>query len=563
MAAPMQSHFRKSVRTALVFPPAMHPAGPPLGIASLKAYLQSRGPDPVQNFDFNLAYYEQAFQWLKNGRLKMSIQKMDQQATARETTAAREFFRGDCGLESFFDLPRYNRYAQVYTGFGSVLNGLFDNFARRLLLGLPVPPLVREFFSDLIAPLLSYRPDLVGFSVLFSQQLFFALALARLCREAGTKTVLGGATFSIMPDPSRLISNPLVVKIGKQSGLVEFGSAIDFLIVGEGETGLESLRQCIAEGTAGFSRIPGLIRKTDDGLQFNPPRSVADLNSIPSPDFSDFPLQDYHSPLPVLPYLSSRGCPWRRCAFCTHQKTYLEYREEAVGTTAERLVDLKRKYGVSHFCLVDEMIHPHRLAQLGTRLTGKGTGIYFSAYARPVGGFTPELLGKAFGAGLRVLMWGVESGSQRVLTLMGKGTRAETVGKVLDASHRAGVWNLIFVLLGFPTETETEWRNTLDFLERHRAGLDAVSKSQFVLLEGSRVFLTPGEYGITRVIDRPQRDPVSIAYDYEAARGISLPDATRKFRETLPALAGLGRSPYFGQFREHMLIYAARAGKSG
>lgn len=556
-------HSRRPLRMALIFPPAMPPAGPPLGIASLKAYMESRSPDSVRNFDLNLAYYEQAFRWLESGRLKMSIRKMDQETTAREAAAARDFFRGGAGLENFFDPDRYDRHARVYTRFGSILNGLFDNFSRRVLLGLPVPTLVRRFFSDLIAPVKAFAPDLVGFSVLFSQQLFFALALAKLCKDFGARTVLGGATFSVMPDPGRLVSSPLDVSAGKESGLVELTSVIDYLIAGEGEAGLRALSESLARGSDDFSQVPGLIFAAGAGPQNNPPESVADLNSLPAPDFSDFPLEEYHSPVPVLPYLSSRGCPWRRCAFCTHQKTYLEYREQETAVAARNLADLKRRHGVSHFCLVDEMIHPHRLDRLCSHLVESGEGIFFSAYAKPAGGFTPELFEKAFGAGLRVLMWGLESGSERVLGLMRKGTRIEEVGKILSASHEAGVWNLVFVLFGFPTETEAEWRSTLDFLESHRDSLDALSKSQFVLIEGSHVFHEPGKYGIARIIDRPQRDPVSIAYDYTVSEGLSQDEAGRKFQETLPQLSKIGRSPYFGQFREHMLIYAAREAAPG
>ena len=104
-------------------------------------------------------------------------------------------------------------------------------------------------------------------------------------------------------------------------------------------------------------------------LERNPPRRhVFDLNALPLPDFSDFPLDKYHSPIPVLPYLASRGCPWRRCAFCTHQKTYLDYREEDAADTRSRLSALQEKYGVSHFCLVDEMVHPRRMDRIAANL---------------------------------------------------------------------------------------------------------------------------------------------------------------------------------------------------
>ncbi len=549
------------LRIALIFPPAVLPTSPPLGIASLKAWLGAaccgQGLE-VRAFDLNLSYFEQAARWLGEGRLRMSLRKTDIETTAREVGEALDFFRGKEG-EAFFELDSYNRHAAVYTGFGSVLNGLFDNFARKILHGLPTPALAGKFFDDLLEPVRAFEPDLAGFSILFSQQLHFALALAKLCKgrqnclDRQTRIAFGGATFSVMPDPGRILS-PIPVPVGNErAARVDAGALIDYLFVGEGEKGLEAL---VKSGLRPGTGIPGLVCKMDGKIVSNPPEAVFDLDSLPVPDFSDTPPGAYHSPVPVLPYLSSRGCPWRRCAFCTHQKTYLHYREEGAGASAARMVELSKSYGAAHFCLVDEMLTPRRLEKISEELVQRSAGLRFSAYARPAG-FCPEVFEKAHRAGLRLLMWGVESASPRLLDLMGKGTEPRAVKNILHNADRAGIWNLLFVMFGFPTETEAEWLSTLDFLDSCREAVDALSRSRFILLEGSRVFLDPGRYAIRRIIDRPQRDPVSIAYDYEVAEGLGMDEVSKLFRQSLSRLSGLERSPWFAQLREHMLLYAS------
>jgi anaerobic magnesium-protoporphyrin IX monomethyl ester cyclase len=600
---------RKALRIALIFPPAMPPTSPPLGIASLKSYLETSATAEVRNFDLNLAYFEQAFRWLDNGRLRMRLQKMDFKTTAQKAGAARDFFCGREGLSRFFDLALYNEQARIYAGFSSVLNGLFDDFARKILLGLPRPPLVNRFFEELIEPLKAFRPDLIGFSILFSQQLFFALALAKLCkgsgepasghrqvresvetdpvwppnpaelpRAIGAKIVFGGATFSVMPDPGRLLSGPLCVYQGGELKEVDTSRIIDYLIVGEGERGLESLARRAAEANlptckiaageeqrgavAGLPEalchVPGLLHMEDGKAAGNPAEAAFDLNALPAPDFSDFPLDQYHSPIPVLPYLASRGCPWRRCAFCTHQMTYLDYREEDAANTSDRLVALEEKYGVRHFCLVDEMIHPRRMDRIAVNLIRRGARVYFSAYARP-SGFSAGGLAKAHQAGLRLLLWGLESASQRLLDLMRKGTQAQKIPAILNSAREAGVWNLLFLIFGFPTETKAEWQSSLDFLESCKESIHALSRSRFILLEGSDVFRNPKRYGVKRIIDRLQRDPVSIAYDYQVTEGLTQEEAAVMFHESLARLSGIGRSPWFGQFRDHMLLFASAA----
>ena len=141
---------------------------------------------------------------------------------------------------------------------------------------------------------------------------------------------------------------------------------------------------------------------------------------------------------------------------------------------------------------------------------------------------------------------------------MCKGTIAQKIPAILNSASEAGIWNLLFVIFGFPTETKAEWRNTLDFLGSIHDSVHALSRSRFILLEGSQVFCNPQRYGIKRIIDRPQRDPVSIAYDYEVTEGLTQEEAEAMFQENLARLSGLGRSPWFGQFREHMLLFASR-----
>jgi radical SAM superfamily enzyme YgiQ (UPF0313 family) len=366
---------------------------------------------------------------------------------------------------------------------------------------------------------------------------------------------------------------------------VDTGKLIDYLIVGEGERGLESLAKVLAAGSGRLGasaslpaykiaageeqrgaearlpevlcQVPGLLHMEDGKEVKNPPGAGFDLNSLPAPDFSDFPLDQYHSPIPVLPYMASRGCSWRRCAFCTHQKTYLDYREEDAANTSERLSALQEKYGVRHFCLVDEMIHPRRMDRIAANLIRRTARVYFSAYARP-SGFSPGGLEKAHRAGLRLLMWGLESASQRVLDLMRKGTSAQKIPAILNSAREAGVWNLVFSIFGFPTETRAEWQGTLDLLESCKESVHALSRSRFILLEGSDVFLNPERYGVKRIIDRPQRDPASIAYDYQVSEGLTQEEAEGMFKDSLSRLSGIGCSPWFGQFRDHMLLFASR-----
>lgn len=543
---------RRPLRLALVFPPALHPTSPPLGVSVLRAWLRRElpGAEPAV-FDLNLAFFDQALEWMARGRLRVGLKGLDQDQTARRAAEALAFLRGEQGLDAFCDLERYQQQARVYRSLEQVVGGLFDNMARRAAAGLELPPLVRRFFAELWEPVLRLQPEWVGFSLLFSQQLPFALAQAAELKRAGVRVLLGGATLSVMPRPERLLGRlPWVV--GDQRLELEGGSLVDALLVGEGEKGLAALMR-----GAPPEEVPGLVYRQGAELRQNPAGMVRRLERLPAPDFSWCELGRYHSPRPVLPYLSARGCFWGRCAFCTHQKTYLAYREEPVEQTADRLAQLAKDHGVRHFALVDEMVHPRRLRSLSRAILERGLEIRFSAYAKPSRGFDRDTFALARSAGLRMALWGVESGSERVLRLMGKGTTPAQVQRVLRLAAEAGIWNLVFVIFGFPTESEAEWRQSLDFLRRNRQSIHALSKSRFLLLAGSEVMRRPRDFGITQVRDRRMRDPLQIAYDYEVEQGLGQEEVARRYRRLPEELEGVGRSSFFALFRDHMLIHAA------
>ena len=67
---------------------------------------------------------------------------------------------------------------------------------------------------------------------------------------------------------------------------------------------------------------------------------------------------------------------------------------------------------------------------------------------------------------------------------------------------------------------------------------------------------TPERFHITRVLDRTDRDPVSVAFDYEGSDGPTQAEARRFYEERMPYLNRFGRSPFFPRYRDHMLVHA-------
>jgi radical SAM superfamily enzyme YgiQ (UPF0313 family) len=75
-----------------------------------------------------------------------------------------------------------------------------------------------------------------------------------------------------------------------------------------------------------------------------------------------------------------------------------------------------------------------------------------------------ELLTEMAGAGFRKLYYGVESGSQRVLDAMGKGTTVDCIRRVARLTREAGIEQHWFIMLGYPGERQEDVERTIGLM---------------------------------------------------------------------------------------------------
>jgi radical SAM superfamily enzyme YgiQ (UPF0313 family) len=129
-----------------------------------------------------------------------------------------------------------------------------------------------------------------------------------------------------------------------------------------------------------------------------------------------------------------------------------------------------------------------------------------------------------YDSGLRCVAWGVESGSQKMLDLMDKGTKIEDIEKVLESSKKAGVINITYIMFGLPGESKDEFFQTIEFLEKNTANVDLISLSVFGLQKGSRIFENPEKFGVKK-IDLLERTLLGEKVVYEPFAGLNQAEA--------------------------------------
>lgn len=539
------------MKLALIATPHTHPTCPPLGVAVLSSYIHQKLPNTVVSvFDLSLDYYLNSFDKIRDGTLGIRLYNWDEKTTARRLEESVSFFKN--WQPDHSDVEEYHHWATIFLSFENVFNAFMADMAEKFLTGQTIPRKIEIFFEDLIQPVLAAKPDLIGFSILYQQQVVFAALLAKLIKkQSQVKIVVGGAKLSVMTAPEKLLLTSLTQENTDlpQIFCKEF---FDYLIPGEGELGL--YRLCQAKDSADLANVPNLIYFNNNELRINPP-GMAEITSFPYPDFSQFKLDKYLTPEPVLPLMTSRGCPWGKCSFCTHHHSYLHFRTRSINDCVSEIKFLQKKHNCNLFYFYDEMIPPRRFETLATKIIDEGLEIHYGAYAKPVKSFTFDLCMLLQRSGCQVLQWGVEAASQRILDLMSKGTNIHEVKNVLSNSAQAGIYNLVFVLFGFPSETEEEFQQTLAFLDTNREDIHALSSGTFVMTEGSRIHREPEKFSISRIWKRENSSILYPVLDYDVSQGMTAEEVRQSCNANQKFLSEISLSSRFGTYREHLLIY--------
>ncbi|MBC7238326.1 MAG: hypothetical protein H5T69_21000, partial [Chloroflexi bacterium] len=190
-----------------------------------------------------------------------------------------------------------------------------------------------------------------------------------------------------------------------------FDSAIYF----EGERALLGLIEALDHGGS-LAKVPNLIYRRGDEIRVNPPASPEELETRPLPDYEGLPLDRYLAPERIFPVEACRGCYWRRCAFCNLGYGQSDvYRARSPQSVVEEMAALQGRYNVRFFFFVDEALPPTLLAGLSKAISERGLDVRWAACVRFEPHIESSLLQAMREAGCRMLMYGLESGAQRVL----------------------------------------------------------------------------------------------------------------------------------------------------
>jgi anaerobic magnesium-protoporphyrin IX monomethyl ester cyclase len=306
---------------------------------------------------------------------------------------------------------------------------------------------------DILAELDRWKPNLVGVSAT-TPVYPTARKLLSLVKQKNPEivTVLGGYHLTAVP----------------QQTMAE--CPVDFGVYGEGEQTIVELAAALEQGSD-VDAIAGILYRREGVVHTNAPRlPIADLDTLPFPSRRLLRYRQYiwsvpgKGLMPVTTIMTQRGCPYR-CVFCGARTMFPRVRYRKIERIVDELEHIVKVLGVRHVQFSDDTLtlNADKTAAMCEEIRRRKLRLTWEGYTR-ADCISQELLGQMKAAGLVRLSFGVESGDERVLEGLKKGTTLEQYRQAYEWCEGLGLETRCSVMFGNPFETRAAVRRTLSFI---------------------------------------------------------------------------------------------------
>ncbi len=351
-----------------------------------------------------------------------------------------------------------------------------------------------ELFNEMLSEIIKYKPEIVAFSIVYSSQAFYSLVLINKLNELGIKTIIGGPAINskLRSAATKTLNNEV-----------------------------ELLQEIIAK------KIDHSKLICDRIINFNS-------------------KEKYFIPSPVIPIKTSSSCYYQQCAFCNHHGNvkYSEYKLEDIKQT---IINSNAK----NFFFIDDMISKKRLLDIAD--TVGNLDVNWMCQLRPTIDLDKETLQRLYDSGMKMVIWGVESGNDRILKLIRKGTNVKDVKVVLKDSFDVGITNVLYIMFGFPTETEQEFMDTFNFLEDHSEIISLISTSVFGMQKDTPIYKDPEKYDVIEIVEE-KRTVLEPKLTYSVKKGLTREEIFKLKKKNMNRILRINKFPKnMNYFREQML----------
>jgi len=293
----------------------------------------------------------------------------------------------------------------------------------------------------------------VGISAMTGYQVRYALRYAAIVRKENPNLpiVWGGVHPSLLPEQTL------------QSQFV------DYIVKGEGEASFVELLSALENGREPKD-VPGVAYSSGKKVIINRDRPFLCMDDAPMIPWHLVDMKKYVTVggKPIIPLQTSRGCPFR-CFYCYNTMFNMrKWRAMSVERTIAEVDNAVEKYKIGGMVFWDDNFFVDRKRAEGICRGLLSRDLDWEADIRPdlLSSFSGQFLSLLRKSGCSGLFIGAESGCQEILNLIKKDTKVGQIVKSVELCGKHGISPILSFMIGFPTETPGQWKETMAFMNK-------------------------------------------------------------------------------------------------
>jgi anaerobic magnesium-protoporphyrin IX monomethyl ester cyclase len=246
----------------------------------------------------------------------------------------------------------------------------------------------------------------------------------------------------------------------------------DCIVIGEAEQTVLDLCNALKDNFS-IKTIPGIAYSENDKIIKTTNRSIIkDLDTLPEPAWDIIDIEPYkkmwltHHGYFSLNFVTTRGCPYK-CNWCAKPIYGNRYNTHNARKCVLQIKKWQAQFGFTHVWFADDIfgLKPHWLYEFDKNVQEEKLKISYKIQSRADLLLQEDNIKHLANSGCKMVWMGAESGSQKILDAMDKGTKVEQIYEATRLLKKHGIHVSLFLQLGYLNETIGDIKLTIKLVE--------------------------------------------------------------------------------------------------
>ena len=322
---------------------------------------------------------------------------------------------------------------------------------------------LKENPIDIVPVLEKTRPDIL---VIYEDGFNY---LTKMCLS-----VMREAAFVLIREGKKRGCKVVIASSDASDHYSEYlGRGADIVIRGEGEETLSALLPAMEHDLPLDSILGIAFRKGEEAIVTSQRPVIRDLDALPFPAWDLVEMNAYKSVLISnhgyfsLNLATTRGCPFK-CNWCAKPIYGNRYNSRSPEKVADEIAYLLEYFQPDHFWMCDDIfgLKPGWVKRFKEVVNNRNLRFRFKIQSRVDLLLEPDAIESLKEAGAETVWVGAESGSQKILDAMDKGTTVRQISEATQLLQKHGIRVAYFLQFGYPGELASDIEATLQMVLR-------------------------------------------------------------------------------------------------